>query len=82
MRFIKSFRGARRGEAYPSRFAIGDECPIELEQAAIEKGAVDPNSAERPIGGPTGEGRIVSSSPAGRLPAKSRSRKQKGAQGS
>nr|BDD44649.1 hypothetical protein 1 [Alphaproteobacteria bacterium]BDD46013.1 hypothetical protein 2 [Pseudomonadaceae bacterium]BDD46430.1 hypothetical protein 1 [bacterium] len=82
MRFIKSFRGARQGEAYPSRFAAGDECPIELEQAAVEKGAVDPNAADRPIGGPTGEVRIASSSPAGRLPVKPRSRKQKGALGS
>lgn len=40
MKFIKPFYGCRSGEIYPEHFAVGDECPPELEAAAIELGAV------------------------------------------
>lgn len=36
MKFIKPFYGCRAGEIYPEHFAAGDECPPELEAAAIE----------------------------------------------
>lgn len=41
MKFIKPFAGVKAGDIYPTEFAIGDECPAELEAAAIEVGAAD-----------------------------------------
>jgi hypothetical protein len=41
MKFIKPFYGCRDGEIYPEHFAVGDECPSELEAAAIETGVVE-----------------------------------------
>ena len=40
MKFIKDFRGVPDGEIYPVQYKAGDECPPELEAAAIETGAV------------------------------------------
>lgn len=40
MKFTKDFRGVPDGEIYPVQYAAGDECPPELEAAAIETGAV------------------------------------------
>lgn len=39
-KFIKSFSGVERGAIYPTIFAIGDECPAELEAAALSVGAL------------------------------------------
>lgn len=77
MKFIKKFRGVRRGEIYPHVFKPGDDCPNELLQAAIEQGAVDPMSVSRPLGGPTGEIAPVSSSRAGRQRSKRQSSMRK-----
>lgn len=41
MRFIKEFKGCQSGDIYPTRFAVGDTCPPELEAAAIEAGTVE-----------------------------------------
>lgn len=41
MKFIKSFRGARRGEVFPTDFKAGEECPDELIAAAKALGAVE-----------------------------------------
>lgn len=39
MKFIKEgFRGVPNGEIYAHVFAKGDECPKELEKAALEQG--------------------------------------------
>lgn len=46
MKFIKPFYGCRSGEIYPEHFAVGDECPPELEAAAIETGAVEARKAK------------------------------------
>ena len=40
MKFTKDFRGVPDGEIYPVQYAVGDECPPELEAAALEVGAV------------------------------------------
>lgn len=41
MKFIKPFVGARAGEIYPTEFQPGDECPPELQDAAVSVGAVE-----------------------------------------
>ncbi|MCP8894292.1 hypothetical protein KYK29_05070 [Shinella daejeonensis] len=41
MKFTKPFRGARRGEAFPTDFKIGDDCPPELLAAARAIGAIE-----------------------------------------
>lgn len=41
MKFIKEFAGVPEGEVYPVHYAMGDECPPELEEAALEQDAVD-----------------------------------------
>jgi len=41
MKFIKPFKGATGGNPYPQEFDIGDECPADLVQAALELGAVE-----------------------------------------
>lgn len=40
MKFIQPFKGCKQGDLYPTQFAVGDECPPELEAAALEVGAV------------------------------------------
>lgn len=45
-KFSKAFRGARKGEIYPTDFAPGDECPPELERAAQACGVLE--QAARP----------------------------------
>ncbi len=39
-KFIKPFRGVRVGEIYPVQFAVGVECPAELEAGALSVGAL------------------------------------------
>jgi hypothetical protein len=41
MKFIKPFKGATSGNAFAQDFAIGDECPSDLEDAAVEDGAIE-----------------------------------------
>lgn len=45
MKFIQPFKGCKQGDLYPTQFAVGDECPPELEDAAIDAGVV---AAEKP----------------------------------
>jgi len=42
MKFIKPFRGALKGEAFPREYKAGDDCPPELERAARAAGALAP----------------------------------------
>lgn len=46
MKFIKPFYGCREGEIYPEHFQPGDDCPVELESAAIECGVVQDGEPE------------------------------------
>ena len=39
----KSLIGVKNGDIYPTQFAKGDECPEELEAAAIALGALSEN---------------------------------------
>ncbi|MDT3530231.1 hypothetical protein ROV86_19210 [Stenotrophomonas pavanii] len=39
-KLTKPFRGVRDGEIYPTDFAVGDECPSELEAGARALGAL------------------------------------------
>ena len=48
MKFIKDFRGVPDGEIYPVQYSAGDECPPELEAAAIELGAVKVQAKQAP----------------------------------
>jgi|GEM_PF-3271100 len=41
MKFTKPFKGATGGNPFPQDFNIGDECPDDLVQAAIEVDAVE-----------------------------------------
>lgn len=40
-KFSKPFRGVPNGEIYPIEYAVGDECPPELEDAAKSLGALE-----------------------------------------
>lgn len=40
MKFIKPFKGCKQGDLYPTQFVEGDECPQELEHAAVDAGVV------------------------------------------
>ncbi|QOY96339.1 hypothetical protein IM543_11255 [Massilia sp. UMI-21] len=47
MKLTKPFLGVPDGEIYPVQYEAGDECPPELETAAIALGAADaPEGAE------------------------------------
>jgi hypothetical protein len=35
MIFTKEFKGCKAGEIYPTTFKPGDECPPELQEAAV-----------------------------------------------
>lgn len=39
-KFIKAFLGCTGGEVYPTEFAVGDDCPKDLEEAARSTGAL------------------------------------------
>jgi len=41
MKFTKIFRGCPNGEIFPVDYAPGEECPLELEEAAISCGVVE-----------------------------------------
>lgn len=41
MKLTKPITGAANGEIYPREYAAGDECPVELEAAAKEAGALE-----------------------------------------
>lgn len=41
MKFAKPFLGVRAGEIYPHAFQPGDECPAELEAAALSVDALE-----------------------------------------
>ena len=47
MKFMKEFYGVKNGEIYPTRFEIGDECPQELEDAAIASGVFDEDGHDK-----------------------------------
>lgn len=47
MKFIKAFNGVKAGEIYPQAFAPGDDCPSELEAAALSVGAVEAKAETR-----------------------------------
>ena len=40
MKFTKEFYAVEPGEIYPKMFAVGDDCPEELEESAAEQGAI------------------------------------------
>jgi len=44
MKFTKQFKGVKDGEIYPVTFEAGEDCPPDLEAAAIEAGAVKQES--------------------------------------
>lgn len=48
MKLTAPFRGVRKGEIYPVDFAIGDDCPPELEAAAKALGCVDVKPVAKP----------------------------------
>ncbi len=39
-KFTKPFRGVKDGDIYPTRFSPGDDCPPELEAAALSLDAL------------------------------------------
>jgi len=48
MKFSKPFRGVPDGEIYPVQYAVGDECPPELLDAAKSLGAVEEPKEAKP----------------------------------
>lgn len=51
MKFTKPFKGATGGNPFPQEFKVGDECPADLELAAIAAEAVSdekPKPAPKP----------------------------------
>lgn len=61
MKFAKQFFGVPDGKIYPVQYQPGDDCPPELEAAAIEVGAFEADSPVAPESGdqpsPTKPGR-------------------------
>lgn len=47
MKFSKAFSGVPDGEIYPVEYAVGDECPQELEAAAQSLGALETKSPKK-----------------------------------
>lgn len=47
MKFKTTFRGVPAGEVYPVTYEPGDECPAELEKAALSLGAVEKPRAKK-----------------------------------
>lgn len=45
-KLTKAFEGVPEGEVYPKQFEAGDECPPELEKAALELGALEAKKAK------------------------------------
>lgn len=41
MEFIIDFQGVKPGDIYPTYYIAGQECPPELEEMALEIGAVE-----------------------------------------
>jgi hypothetical protein len=41
MKVTQEFQGVRDGDVYPTTIAVGEDCPPELEAAAIAIGAVE-----------------------------------------
>lgn len=48
MKFTKPFYGVPDGEIYPVNYAVGDECPPELLEAAKSVGAVEEAKEVKP----------------------------------
>lgn len=46
MKFTKPFYGVPDGQIYPIHYAVGDECPPELLDAAKAIGAVEAEKAK------------------------------------
>lgn len=55
MKLVKQFWGVPDGEIYPRLFDIGEECPVELRDAAIAEGALAEEKAERAVRKPKAE---------------------------
>lgn len=49
MKFSKSFYACLPGEVYPTRFAVGDECPKALEAAALRAKALEAPRTTRKV---------------------------------
>ena len=49
LKFIKPFKGCKQGDIYPTQFTEGEECPPELEAAAIDTESVEPDEAAPPV---------------------------------
>jgi hypothetical protein len=48
MKLLKQLKGCRTGDIYPTTFSSGEECPVELEEAAISLGVVDVAKKKNP----------------------------------
>lgn len=55
MKFTKPFYGVTAGEIYPREFAVGDDCPPELEAAAKSVDAIEAKAETR---APENKGRV------------------------
>lgn len=45
-KLTKAFQGVPDGEIYPKQFEAGEECPPELEAAALALGALEAKKAK------------------------------------
>jgi hypothetical protein len=48
MKFKVEWTGVKAGEIYPTEFAVGDECPPELLEAAESLGVLEDQDAAKP----------------------------------
>ncbi|MCA1857448.1 hypothetical protein LE190_16160 [Massilia oculi] len=53
MKLTKPFLGVPDGEIYPHQYQPGDECPPELQAAAVVLGAADAPAGATPAVDPT-----------------------------
>jgi len=45
-KFTKPFKGVPKGEIYPKEYAVGDECPAELEDGARSLKALEKTASK------------------------------------
>lgn len=51
----KDIYGVVKGEIYPKTIEAGEECPVELEDIAVEVGAITEKQRTKPIDAPADE---------------------------
>lgn len=46
-KFIKPFSGATGGDPFPKQFKVGEQCPDDLIEAAVDQGVVEDSKGHK-----------------------------------